>query len=101
MGVLCPNNRRKEKVGMGKSKVNKVVAMILVFMMMFSNLGYTISAIATSDGFEVITNGFFEKEEVKFEAYFEEDGKKTEELISDVNKTVKLKMKLEPNVEGY
>lgn len=101
MGVLCPNNRRKEKVGMGKSRVNKAVAMILVFMMMFSNFGYTISAIATSDGFEVITNGFFEKEEVKFEAYFEEDGKKKEELISDVNKTIKLKMKLEPNVEGY
>ena len=87
---------------MKKTKVvNKIIAMLSVFMIMFSNFGYTLSAIATSDGFEVITNGFFQKEELEFKAYFEENGKETKEKISNVNENIKLKVKVTPKVDGY
>lgn len=86
---------------MKQTKVNKLITMLIVFVMMFSNFGFTISAIATSNGFEIITNGFFEKDEISFEAYFEEDGKELDEKIADVNKTMKLKMKVTPEEDGY
>ena len=78
-------------MGTVKSIKSKILVILIVFMMMFSNFGFTLSAIATSDEFEVITNGFFKKDEVKFKAYFEdENGKEITELTQNVNQKIKL-----------
>ena len=70
--------------------------------MMFSNFGYTLSVIATSEEFQVISNGFFKKNEIKFNAYFEnENGKKTNEITGNVNQKLKLVLEILPQVNGY
>lgn len=85
-----------------KTRKNKFLVILIVFMMLFSNFGYTIAAIATSDEFEVITKGFFQKDEVKFNAYFEdENGNKTTEITENVKEKVKLVVEVLPQVEGY
>lgn len=81
--------------------LKKLIAMLIIFVFMFTNFGFTISAIATSDGFQLITNGFFQKDEIAFSAYFEENDKETDESIANVNDTVKLKLKITPLIDGY
>ena len=89
-------------MGVIRSKKSKFLVILIVFMMMFSNFGYTLSAIATSEEFQVISNGFFKKDEIKFNAYFEdENGKKIDELTGNVNQKLKLILEVMPQVEGY
>lgn len=89
-------------MGVIRSKKSKFLVILIVFMMMFSNFGYTLSAIATSEEFQVISNGFFKKDEIKFNAYFEdENGKKIDELTGNVNQKLKLILEITPQVEGY
>ncbi len=85
-----------------RTKKSKFLVMLIVFMLLFSNFGYTIAAIATSDEFEVISKGLFQKDEIKFNAYFEdENGKKTDEITENVNGKVKLVVEVLPQVVGY
>ena len=80
----------------------KLLVVLIVFMIIFSNCGFTLSAIATSDEFQVITNGFFKKDEIKFNAYFEdENGNEITEITENVNQKVKLILDILPQVEGY
>ena len=89
-------------MGTVKTLKGKLTVILIVFMMLFSNLGFTMSAIATTEAFEVIDNGFFRKDEIKFNAYFEdEDGNKITELIGDVNEDLKLVLEIFPQVEGF
>ena len=76
----------------------KVLVILILFMLMFSSLGNTMLAIASSDGFQVISNGFFRKDEIEFKAYFE-NGK--EEIIGNVNEKIKLILEVNPQVDGY
>lgn len=85
-----------------KTKKSKFLVMLIVFMLLFSNFGYTIAAIATSGEFEVISKGFFQKDEVKFNSYFvDENGKQITEITENVNQKVKLVVEVLPQVEGY
>ncbi len=85
-----------------KTKKSKFLVMLIVFMLLFSNFGYTIAAIATSEEFEVISKGFFQKDEVKFNSYFDdENGKQITEITENVNEKVKLVVEVLPQVEGY
>lgn len=85
-----------------RTKKSKFLVILIVFMMLFSNCGYTIAAIATSDEFQVIDNGFFRKDEIKFNAYFEdENGNQMDEFTGNVNQKVKLVLEVLPQVEGY
>ena len=85
-----------------RTKKSKFLVILIVFMILFSNCGYTIAAIATSDEFQVINNGFFRKDEIKFNAYFEdENGNKMDEFTGNVNQKVKLVLEVLPQVEGY
>lgn len=85
-----------------RTKKSKFLVMLIVFMLLFSNFGYTIATIATSDEFEVISKGFFQKDEIKFNSYFvDENGKKIDEIIENVNGKVKLVVEVLPQVEGY
>lgn len=85
-----------------RTKKSKFLVMLIIFMLLFSNFGYTIAAIATSDEFEVISKGFFQKDEIKFNSYFvDENGNKTDEITENVNGKVKLVVEVLPQVEGY
>lgn len=85
-----------------EKKIRKTLISMIIFMIMFSNFGFTIQAIASSEEFKEISYGFFKKDEVKFTSYFEDtEGKETDNITSDVNKKVKLKFKITPQVEGY
>ncbi len=85
-----------------RTKKSKFLVILIVFMLLFSNFGYTIAAIATSDEFEVISKGFFQKDEIKFNSYFvDENGKKSDEITENVNGKVKLVVEVLPQVEGY
>lgn len=89
-------------MGTIRTKKSKFLVILIVFMMLFSNFGYTIAAIATSDEFQVINNGFFKKDEVKFKAYFEdENGNQMDEITGNVNQKVKLVLEVLPQVAGY
>ena len=89
-------------MGTVKTLKGKLTVILIVFMMLFSNLGFTMSAIATSEAFEVIDNGFFRKDEIKFNAYFEdEDGNQITELTGNVNEDLKLVLEVFPQVEGF
>lgn len=85
-----------------RTKKSKFLVMLIIFMLLFSNFGYTIAAIATSDGFEVISKGFFQKDEIKFKTYFEDEkGKQITDITENVNGKVKLVVEILPQVEGY
>lgn len=89
-------------MGTVKTLKGKLVVMLIVFMMLFSNFGFTISALAANDEFEVINNWFFKKDEIKFDAYFEdEDGNKLTVANKDVNENIKLVLEIFPQVEGF
>ena len=76
-------------MGTVKTLKAKLIVILIVFMILFSNFGFTLSAIATSDEFEVINRGFFRKDEIKFDAYFEDkDGNKVTELTKNVNENI-------------
>lgn len=83
-------------------KIRKTLISMIIFMIMFSNFGFTIQAIASSEEFKEISYGFFKKDEVKFASYFEDtEGEETDQITSEVNKKVKVKFKITPQVEGY
>lgn len=85
-----------------EKKIRKTLISMIIFMIMFSNFGFTIQAIASSEEFKEISYGFFKKDEVKFTSYFEDtEGEEVKEIASDVNKKVKVKFKITPQVEGY
>lgn len=89
-------------MGTVKRKKDKLLVILIVFMIIFSNCGFTLKAIATSSGFEVITNGFFKKDEIKLNAYFEdENGNQITEITANVNQKVRLILELLPQVQGY
>lgn len=89
-------------MGTVKGLKAKLLVILIVFMIVFSNCGFTLAAIATSDGFQVITNGFFKKDEIDFDAYFEdEDGKEITKIAKDVNQKVRLILDILPQVDGY
>lgn len=101
--VLRPDSKEKEFcMETVRTKKSKFLVILIVFMILFSNCGYTIAAIATSDEFQVINNGFFKKDEIKFNAYFEdENGNQMDEFTGNVNQKVKLVLEVLPQVEGY
>ncbi len=100
MGALRPK-QKKEEFGMKQAIIKKLIIALILFVILFSNFGYTLIVIASSDEFEVIKHGFFEKEEIQFEAYFGDEEEKSYDKIVEVNKTVELNLKLTPKIEGY
>ena len=84
-----------------KSLRNKILVILILFTLLFTNCGFTIQAIATSDEFRVIAKGLFQKDEMKFKAYFvDSEGKETSEIINDVSKPANLVLEITPQVEG-
>lgn len=82
------------------SRSKKIISMLLVFVIVFSYMGETLEAVATTDNLSAITNGFFKTGEMKFSSYFmQEDVEKTEK-ISDVNEKATLFLEIAPNEIG-
>lgn len=89
-------------MGTVKGTKAKLLVALIIFMIVFSNCGFTLSAIATSGEFQVITNGFFRKDEIDFKAYFEDEkGNQTTEITGNVNQKVRLILDILPQVDGY
>ena len=89
-------------MGKAKSIKTKILVVLIVFMLLFSSNGMTIAAIASSEEFEVINHGFFKKDEISFEAFFEdENGKKITDYSQDVNKKINLVLEISPQVKGF
>lgn len=82
------------------TRSKKVVSMLIVFVIVFTYMGQTLEAIATSDGLSAITNGFFGNGEMKFHSYFDENGEQKNEKTSDVNEKATLVFELSPNDIG-
>ncbi len=79
------------------SKLNKGISMLIVFVIVFSYLGQTLEAVATSNTFSVIADGFFGVEEIKFKTYFLQTEHQDHEKISNVNEKPTLVLEIAPN----
>ena len=74
--------------------------MLLVFVIVFTYMGQTLEAVATTDGLSAITNGFFKTEEMRLNGYFFQENEQSNEKISDVNEKATLVLELSPNNIG-
>ena len=79
------------------TRSKKFISMLIVFVMVFTYMGETLQAIATTDGIGAITNGFFSSGEMKFKSYFEDN---KSDNISDVNEKATLIFEISPNDIG-
>lgn len=82
------------------SRSKKIVSILTVFVIVFTYMGQTLEAIATTDGLSAITNGFFSSGEMKFNSYFDENGDSKSEKITDVNQKATVIFELSPNDIG-
>lgn len=82
------------------TRSKKIISMLIVFVIVFTYMGQTLEAIATTDGLSAITNGFFGSGEMKFNSYFDENGEQKNEKISNVNQKSTLVLELSPNELG-
>lgn len=78
----------------------KVISMLIVFVILFTYMGQTLEAIATTDGLSVVTNGFFKTEKMQFKAYFNEGNEQNNEKIIDVRDKATLFFEISPNEIG-
>ena len=78
----------------------KVISMFIIFVILFTYMGQTLEAIATTDGLSVVTNGFFKTEKMQFKAYFNEENGQNHEKISNVNDKATLFFEISPNQIG-
>lgn len=81
-------------------KSKKIISMLLVFVIVFTYMGQTLEAVATTDGLSAITNGFFKTEEMRLNGYFFQENEQSNEKISDVNEKATLVLELSPNNIG-
>ena len=82
------------------SRSKKIISMLLVFVIVFSYMGETLEAVATTDNLSAITNGFFKTGEMKFSSYFMQEDVEKAEKISDVNEKATLFLEIAPNEIG-
>lgn len=80
------------------SKSKKMISMLIIFVIVFSYLGQTLEAIATTDGLSAITNGFLNQGEMKFKSYFQEE--KNTQNVANVNEKATLTLEITPNDIG-
>ena len=82
--------------------LKKILVMAIVFVIVFSNCGVTLQALATSDGISIFGFSLFEKHVLDYKAYFlDENGNESDEMTTDVNGEMTLVLELEPKETGY
>ena len=74
----------------------KVISALIIFVILFTYMGQTLEAIATTDGLSVVTNGFFKTEKMNFNTYFKEENEQRNEKIIDVNEKATLFFEISP-----
>ena len=82
---------------MRKSTVKRVLALLAIFMILFTNYGLPLYAIA-AESQEIFETSIFKKSEISMKASFD-DG--TDETIKNVNDYATIHVELNPTVEGY
>lgn len=78
----------------------KVISALIIFVILFTYMGQTLEAIATTDGLSVVTNGFFKTEKMNFSTYFKEENEQRNEKIIDVNEKTTLFFEISPTEIG-
>ena len=82
--------------------LKKIIIFMTVFMLVFSNCGYTLQALAATDGISLFGFSLFKRENLEFDTYFlDENGKKQTDNIQDVNSEMTMVLELTPKTEGY
>lgn len=82
--------------------LKKILVMAIVFVIMFSNCGVTLQALATSDGISIFGFSLFGNNVLDYKAYFlDENGHEKDEMTADVNGEMTLVLELEPKETGY
>lgn len=82
------------------SKSKKLISMLIIFVIVFTYMGQTLEAVATTDGLSAITNGFFSTKQMELNSYFEKDGSQDTQNISNVNEKATLILELSPTDIG-
>ncbi|MBR3614463.1 MAG: carboxypeptidase regulatory-like domain-containing protein [Clostridia bacterium] len=80
-------------------KLKKILVLAVVFTMTFVNYGLPLQAIA-SEGESFFSFAFFRKNEIAFDAYFDNNPNEVEKIL-DVNDTAKITLEVSPLIEGY
>lgn len=82
--------------------LKRIITFITVFMLVFSNCGYTLQALAATDGISLFGFNLFKSGNIDFQAYFiDENGEKQTKSTSDVNNQATLVLELTPKTVGY
>ena len=82
--------------------LKKIIIFVTVFMLVFSNCGYTLQALAATDGITLFGFNLFGSGNIDFDVYFlDENGKKQTEEIQNVNSEMTMVLEISPKAEGY
>ena len=82
------------------SKSKKLISMLMIFVIVFSYMGETLQAVATTDALSAITNGFFKAGEMQFNSYFSNGDGSSKENILDVNQKTAVFFEVAPSDIG-
>ena len=82
--------------------LKKIIIFVTVFMLVFSNCGYTLQALAATDGITLFGFNLFGSGNIDFDVYFlDENGKKQNESTADVNSEMTMVLEFNPKADGY
>lgn len=82
--------------------LKKIIIFVTVFMLVFSNCGYTLQALAATDGITLFGFNLFGSGNIDFDVYFlDENGKKQTNNTADVNSEMTMVLELNPKAAGY
>lgn len=87
---------------MGNKILKKIIIFVTVFMLVFSNCGYTLQALAATDGISLFGINLFGSGNIDFDVYFlDENGKKQTDNTANVNSQMTMVLELTPKAVGY
>ena len=82
--------------------LKRIIIFVTVFMLVFSNCGYTLQVLAATDGITLFGFNLFGSGNIDFDVYFlDENGEKQTERISDVNSQMTMVLEFTPKADGY
>ena len=82
--------------------LKRIIIFVTVFMLVFSNCGYTLQALAATDGFTLFGFNLFGSGNIDFDVYFlDENGKKQTEKTGNVKDQMTMVLEFTPKAEGY
>ena len=82
--------------------LKKFIIFVTVFVLIFSNCGYTLQVLAATDGITLFGFNIFGSGNIDYEVYFlDQDGNKQKEKFSNVNEKMTMVIEFNPKADGY